>query len=87
MGQNPAAGIGDCLYRLVGQNRESDSDPQLSKAARLIQQGDLTEATAILQRLVRSRPDDVDALVMLGTALSLVPRRSEAVERCCSQLR
>ena len=65
---------------LLAQNSGPDADARLSEAARLIQHGELTEATAILQGLVRDHPGDVEALVMLGTALSLVPRRSEAVE-------
>ena len=51
-----------------------------TKAADLMRQGRLEEAVALLQEELRTSPDNVEALVGLGTALSLVPRRNQAVE-------
>ena len=65
---------------LHAQTGTPDADPQLPEAASLIQQGYLSEAITLLEGVVRARPSDVDALVMLGSALSLVPRRNEAVQ-------
>ena len=72
--------LGIVISGLLAQESAPQSASRLSKAASLIQQGNLTGATEILSNEVRARPNDVDALVMLGSALSLVPRRSEAVE-------
>ena len=62
-----------------GQPSAADSDPRLSEAAQLIEQGAVSEAISRLEVVVETRPRDVDALLMLGSALSLVPRRNEAV--------
>lgn len=63
-----------------GQPSAADSDLRLAEAAQLIQQGAVSEAIALLEAVVETRPPDVDALLMLGSALSLVPRRNEAVQ-------
>ena len=54
--------------------------PQLEEAAKLIQQGQFSEAATLLEGAIRANPSDVNALLMFGSALSLVPRRDEAVQ-------
>ena len=58
----------------------SDSDPRLSQAAELVQRGAVSEAIPLLEAVLEARPRDVDALLTLGSALSLIPRRNEAVK-------
>lgn len=57
----------------------TDSDPRLAHAGQLIQQGAVSQAIPLLEAVLEARPRDVDALLMLGSALSLIPRRNEAV--------
>ena len=54
--------------------------PRLTEAATLMQQGQFSEAATLLEYVVRDNPSDVNALLMLGSALSLVPRRDDAVQ-------
>ena len=54
--------------------------PRLEEATTLIQQGRFSEAATLLGYVVQADPGDVNALLMLGSALSLVPRRDEAVQ-------
>ena len=54
--------------------------PRLAEAATLIQQGQFSEAATLLEDAVQADPSDVNALLMFGSALSLVPRRDEAVQ-------
>ena len=54
--------------------------PRLAEAATLIQQGQFSEAATLLEYAVQDNPSDVNALLMLGSALSLVPRRDDAVQ-------
>ena len=72
--------LGATVPGLHSQTGAPDSDSQLAAAARLIQQGQLSEAITVLEGAVRARPSDIDALLMLGSALSLAPRRNEAVQ-------
>ena len=65
---------------VLAQTAPSDSDPRLLEAAGLIEQGSLSRAVTLLDRVVRDRPDDAEAHLELGSALSMVPRRDEAVE-------
>ena len=65
---------------LLAHTAPSDSDPRLLEAAGLIEQGSLSRAVTLLDRVVRDRPDDAEAHLVLGSALSMVPRRDEAVE-------
>ena len=51
----------------------------LERAAQLTRRGALDEAIRLLEAAVGVRPDDAEALLLLGSALSLVPRRGEAV--------
>lgn len=55
-------------------------DRHVSDAAGLVRQGDLDGAIRLLQEAAEARPQDVDVLLMLGSALSHIPRRSEAVQ-------
>ena len=65
---------------LLAQTAAPDGDPRLPEAAKLIQQGSLDRAVTLLNHVVRDRPDDAGAYLLLGSALSMVPRRNEAVE-------
>ena len=65
---------------LVAQSPPSTDDAQLRQAAQLVQEGSIGQAVALLQDLVRNSPENAEADLMLGSALSLVPRRNEAVE-------
>ena len=65
---------------LHAQAAATRPDSRLPEAARLIQQGALSEAIQLLGIVTQGRPDDVEALLMLGSALSLVPRRNQAIQ-------
>ena len=65
---------------IPGIAAEIDSDPRLSEAAQLIRQGEVSDAIELLKAVVASRPHDAEALLTLGSALSLVSRRNEAIE-------
>ncbi len=69
-----------CAVAVLAQAPKPDSDPRIPEAARLIQQGSLNQAVNILDSVVSARPDDAAAHLLLGSALSMVPRRNEAVE-------
>ena len=58
----------------------ADPDPRLAVAAERIQDGALTEAVALLDSVVQETPDNPDAHLLLGSALSLIPRRERAIE-------
>ena len=62
------------------QPANEDLQARLAEARQLIQAGSANEAIELLKTAVRERPDDAGALLLLGSALSLVPRRSEAVQ-------
>lgn len=52
----------------------------IEAAKRLIAEGSVDRAAEILERLVAADPKDADAHLLLGTALALIPRRSEAIQ-------
>lgn len=58
----------------------ADPDPRLAVAAERIQAGSLAEAVDLLDAVVLEKPDDPDAHLLLGSALSLIPRRERAIE-------
>ena len=58
----------------------ADPDPRLAVAAERIQAGSLAEAVDLLDAVVLEKPDDPDAQLLLGSALSLIPRRERAIE-------
>ncbi|HUG55123.1 MAG TPA: tetratricopeptide repeat protein, partial [Vicinamibacteria bacterium] len=53
---------------------------ELARARKLIEAGSFEEAASLLRAAVERHPDDPDARLLLGTALALVPRRSEALQ-------
>ena len=55
-------------------------DVLVAEAAALIQRGSWEEAVGILHGVVRESPEDADALLLLGSALSMVPRRAAAAD-------
>ena len=58
----------------------ADPDPRLAVAAERLQHGSLAEAVELLEAVVQENPDDPDAQLLLGSALSLIPRRDRASE-------
>lgn len=54
--------------------------PELSEAARLLEERELEPAVALLREFVESRPSDTRARLMLGSALAMVPLRGEAID-------
>ena len=72
--------VGTTAADLEAQQIPAASESQLPEAARLIQQGDLEQAITLLNGILDVRPSDVEALLLLGTAQSMIPRRTEAVE-------
>ena len=46
----------------------------------MIQQGAVNEAVSLLSEIVRANPNDAEAHLLLGSALSLVPRRQESIQ-------
>jgi len=53
---------------------------EIERAKRMLQAGSKDQAIALLREVLREKPDNADAHLLLGTALALVPERSEAVE-------
>jgi tetratricopeptide (TPR) repeat protein len=60
---------------------------ELSRAQRLIESGSFPEAISLLRGTVERHPGDADARRLLGTALALLPRRSEALEELQAAVR
>ena len=58
----------------------AEPNPRLAVAAERIQDGSLGEAVELLDEVVKENPDDPDAHLLLGSALSLIPRRERAIE-------
>lgn len=71
-----AAALGLSSYVVAA----AEPDPRLAVAAERIQGGSLAEAVELLDEVVQERPDDPDAHLLLGSALSLIPRRERAIE-------
>jgi tetratricopeptide (TPR) repeat protein len=53
---------------------------EISRAKKLLAEGRREQAISLLQTLLRSHPEDGDAHLLLGIALSTVPRRNEALQ-------
>jgi protein O-GlcNAc transferase len=68
-------GSGEAFAWTAGERE----DP-LAEARLRIGRGDAAGAVEILQRFVAANPEDSDGYLLLGTALALVPKRSEALE-------
>ena len=72
--------LGAAVPRVAAQDLAPASDVRLSEAAALMRDGALGDAIGLLEDLVESRPQDIDAHLLLGSALAMVPRREEAIE-------
>ena len=46
----------------------------------MIQDGDVTEAVSVLREVTRTSPNDAEAHLLLGVALSLIPRRQDSIQ-------
>jgi len=57
----------------------SDTRTRLKNAKELLTKGSVTEAIVLLRRVLKQDSGNADAHLLLGTALALVPRRSEAL--------
>ena len=53
---------------------------EIESAKQAISAGSFEEAVATLERVIAANPDDADAQLLLGTALALIPRRSESIQ-------
>ena len=53
---------------------------EIERAKRMLQAGSKDQAIALLREVLREKPDYADAHLLLGTALALVPERSEALK-------
>lgn len=53
---------------------------EIAQAKRLLQEGSKDRAIAILREVLREEPDNGDAHLLLGSALALLPERSEALQ-------
>lgn len=60
---------------------------ELAKARKLVESGSFDDAVTLLRRIVERDPNDADARLLLGTALALLPRRSEALEELAAAIR
>ena len=54
--------------------------PQLKKAASLLQEGSLNKAIQLLRRLTEDHPKNGAAYLLLGSSLSMIPQRDEAIK-------
>lgn len=68
-----------CTAVLISQTIEP-KDSQLVEAKTLIRQGALREAIELLRHIVEAYPQDGEAHLSLGSALSMVPQRNEAIK-------
>jgi tetratricopeptide (TPR) repeat protein len=57
----------------------SPSESRIDRAKHLLGKGSTAEAIALLRGIVEKDPQNADAHLLLGTALALVPQRSEAL--------
>lgn len=46
----------------------------------MIQDGDVTEAVSVLREVTRTSPNDAEAHLLLGVAVSLIPRRQDSIQ-------
>ena len=53
---------------------------EIERAKQMLQTGSTNQAIALLREVLRKKPDNADAHLLLGTALALVPERSEALK-------
>lgn len=65
-----------CGWAAEPQQHSAD----LQATQRLISEGNAVQAVESLRRIVAADPKDVEANLLLGTALALIPRRAEAIE-------
>ena len=68
------------LQPSAGQPGGDPAGDRLERAAELTRRGALNDAIGLLEAAVEARPDDAEALLMLGSVLSLVPRRGDAIQ-------
>lgn len=61
------------------QVHASDEKARLNRARELLASGLVTEAVSQLRRLAQRYPASAEVHLVLGTALALVPQRSEAL--------
>lgn len=81
------AGFADARGAEGADARAAAPAGELSRARNLIESGSFPEAVALLRATVERHPTDADARLLLGTALALVPRRSEALEELQATVR
>ena len=75
-----AVALGAAALAVSAQTPAADPRPRLAEAASRIQRGVPHQAIPLLEAAVQNRPHDAEAHLMLGTALSMIPRRNEAVQ-------
>ena len=71
-----AAGL--WVLSATAQQAPTGLDP-FAEARRLMAAGAIDSAISVLREFIAREPRSADAYLLLGTALSLVPRRSEAI--------
>ncbi len=59
---------------------EQNTQDELKRATQLLSAGQLDPAILILRNITREEPHNPDAQLLLGTALALVPERTQAIQ-------
>jgi tetratricopeptide (TPR) repeat protein len=62
------------------QSKPTTSQNQLQEARQLLANGSIQDAVSLLRALVETSPDDAEVHLLLGSALALVPLRSESIK-------
>ena len=87
-----AAAFGNEEPALTGQQQQSTAfsranpatsarcEQELARAKQLLVRGQSDQAVSVLRAVLREEPDNGDAHLLLGSALELVPARSEALK-------
>lgn len=65
--------------RRSGDPADSRYQDEIGKARELVAKGSVDAAISLLRGIVKQDPGNADAHLLLGTALALVPKRSEAI--------
>ena len=75
------------LFALLLAGLAAAEQPSIENARALLAKGELKEAVVILQEVATAEPGNVDARILLGTALSLQGRRSESIKQLLEAVR
>lgn len=71
----------------ASRSRVSQEQRELARARQLLEAGSIDQAIELLRLVVVREPDNADARLMLGTALTFVPEKSQALAELSAAVR